>query len=303
MLRWSLIVVLVLAGGAARAAEAKFNFRKKNFDPGWFRSSGPNANECIEPADDGLRIFYPDHNAREPVGVYWKCRLRGDFVATARYDIRRADATPNGSGIELFLMLDNPSKDGIPVLLANRSDEGRVFNCMVRYDDENGNRQSRGYQAGPVTAESDRGRLRVERKGTDFFASIAEGDAAEFKTVLRIENIDRADVKMLRFAGLSRGAAKAQLDVRLLEFELRGGIVGLPGIAEDTDLPAVAPGAIAAPAPVQAPARNWAVWLIIAMSGVVLLLILIIVALVALTRLKSAAPATRAAAKKKMVKG
>ncbi len=206
MTRLRLLFVCVCAWAATtvRGEDAHFDFRKKNFDERWFKFNGRGASECIQPADDGLRIHFEGKVPPDPVGITWNCRVRGDFVATARYVILKADATPLGSGVEMLLMLDNRGEDGIPVLRAERSDIGRIFNCMVRYYDDKKKRVSKDFREEKVTADADRGRLRVERKGTDFFASLAHGDEEEFKTVLAIENIDRADVRMVRFAGLSR---------------------------------------------------------------------------------------------------
>src|SRR5437016_3870772 len=91
--------VFVSLVSAARSDDARFDFRKKQFDDQWFKYNGAGASDCIELADDGLRIHFPDGKARLPVGVVWNCRVRGDFVATARYAILKADPTPLGSGI------------------------------------------------------------------------------------------------------------------------------------------------------------------------------------------------------------
>src|SRR5436305_976347 len=106
MSRWCLVLVVALfATSPARADDVKFDFRKKHFDDAWFKYNGAGAGECIEPADDGLRISFPNNKVpKDPIGIVWNCRVRGDFVATARYSILKADQTSQGSGVEVYLM-------------------------------------------------------------------------------------------------------------------------------------------------------------------------------------------------------
>ena len=294
MTRWILLLFAALgAMSAVRAEEVKFDFRKKNFDERWFKYDGAGSGECVVPADDGLRIHFPGNKVpKDPVGIVWNCTLRGDFVATARYSILKADRTPQGSGVEIYLMLANDTEDGIPVLRVDRGGDGLVFNCLMRTYDDKKKRVTRGFQQAKTTADSDRGRIRVERKGGDFFASLAEGDQEEFKTVLTIEDISKADVRMLRFAGISRGAAEAKLDVRLLELQLRGELVDLPGgtgAKEVAAPPALPPNS----------SGRWTLWIVIILGGVLLFVFLAVVALVGLTRWKGKAPPPSAKGKKK----
>ncbi len=272
---------------AVGAEEAKHNFRGKSFDELRFRYSGPNADRYISSEDEGLRIHYPAGDLpKSPVGIVWNCRVRGDFVATARYEIVHAEPTPGGNGAELYLMLDNETKDGIPVSRIARTKEGSLFRTMHMTTDKAGKRISRAPQQAPAGRASNRGRIRVARTGGDILASLAEADEPDFNTMLTLKDIGTMDVTMVRFAGVCGGDPKAQLDLRLLEFDLQGELLGLPPRSV-----AAAPPAAPDDQPALSPTGSgrWVLWLLIVLGAITLAVFAAAAVLVRLSRAQAPA--------------
>ena len=169
------------AVGAARAEELNFDFRGKKFDEGLFRIQGPTPDQYIQFEDEGLRIRFPAGNGpKNAVGPNWKCRVRGDFTASVHYEILKADPSPQGTGVELYLWLDNETRDGLPLSRLVLPAGEMAFTAQVRAG-PNDKRRSVGYKLLLATPASNRGRLRLERQGEVFIASFAEGDTEPFQ--------------------------------------------------------------------------------------------------------------------------
>src|SRR6266567_4168076 len=102
-----------LVVGAVSAAEVRHTFRGGQAGDKLFRYDGPTAEQFVSREEAGLRWrFLAGHAPTRPVGLYWRFPVRGDFVATARYEILHADPSEDGSGagVEMYLMLDGPAK-------------------------------------------------------------------------------------------------------------------------------------------------------------------------------------------------
>jgi len=215
---------------AARADDEKFDFRGKKFDTERFHVEGPDANRYIEPEEEGLRIHFPPGEAPPgAVGVRWLGHVKGDFVATFHYDILKADPSPRGNGVELYLWLDNETRDGLP-LSRFEFPQGPGW-TVTRMTGERANRHTEGYVRLPAPPESKRGRLRVKRQGSVFIAYATAADDEEFQELSRYD-IGTMDVLMVRFAGLTSGSPNAELDVRLLDAQLKS--KGLEGAERAT---------------------------------------------------------------------
>jgi hypothetical protein len=89
-----------------------------------------------------------------------------------------------------------------------------------RTNEATGQRVNKHHILVPTTPRSNRGRLRLAREGSVLIASVAEGDQEQFQEIHRSE-IDTADPRMVRFAGLTGGDPNARLDARLLQFQLQ----------------------------------------------------------------------------------
>src|SRR5580700_7417779 len=97
----------------ARSEEVTTTFRGGNFDDNLVRFTGSTPKEFITPDEHGLRLRYsPGKIAKDPAGVFWRFHVRGNFVATAKYQILHVEhpATGFGVGPELYLMLNNPDR-------------------------------------------------------------------------------------------------------------------------------------------------------------------------------------------------
>ena len=132
-----------------------------------------------------------------------------------------------GTGVsaELYLLMDNATKDGIAVSVRQIRPDGvpELLFAHMTYN-EAGQRAAKIFHAVTTTANSERGRLRVARQGAMFVASSADGDEEEFQLIVRCI-VGTEDIAMIRLAGMSGGDPKAVLDMRFVDFRLQTGNV------------------------------------------------------------------------------
>jgi DNA-directed RNA polymerase subunit RPC12/RpoP len=249
-------VLLLCAVTPAFTEELDHDFRGGASIGQWFRYEGSNAEQFIHVEREGLRwSFAPGKAPIRPVGIYWRHQARRDFTVTAHYEILQTEAPETGSGVgvELYLMLDTPGKDGIAFALLLRprgsfpdvtfvrpKDGGGVeetrrprgsfpeVTFLHLSTDPDGTRVTKRSNEFVATEASKTGRLRLARQGPTLIASVAEGDQGEFHEFVRAE-VPEADVRMIRFAGTSGGDPNARLEMRLLTFQLEGKDLSRPG--------------------------------------------------------------------------
>jgi prepilin-type N-terminal cleavage/methylation domain-containing protein/prepilin-type processing-associated H-X9-DG protein len=243
-------MVVFLAGGQALwAQELLFDFRGGQFNDQLFRFVGERATEIITRDAGGLRWHFTQGKApRQPVGIHWRSGISGDFVATARYEM----ASGAAAGFEIYLMLDNPTKDGVALAhlwqttlppassLPQASDDGKAvaapwsasdatlitFNHMTNTPE--GKRFAKVNRNVFVSPGNQGGRLRLAREGDTIIASRADGDDQQFTELIRAE-VGVNDIRMVRMAGLSLGQAGSELDMLLLEARLDAVVPELQG--------------------------------------------------------------------------
>lgn len=258
-------IVLLCLAGPALAEEVKFDFRGGKFDEQLLAYDGPDQAGMLIPEAEGLRVrFTPDRFPPRGMGAVWRFQVKGDFVATGRYEILRVDQPERGGniGVELYVMLHGPSRDGVSWCRVLRDGPSLSLTHLATND-----MNQRGVKTNlvrPTTARSERGRLRLARVGPTMIASLAEGDDEEFQEIFRSE-VGTAQVSTVRFGGIPGGDRNAQLDARLLDVELKGDELTQAGKAP-RPIP-VADGVAVAPplgpsAPEAAPARDrrWLYW-------------------------------------------
>jgi hypothetical protein len=181
------------------------------------------AKEFAKPETGGLVWRYGEGKApTAPQGVCWNCRVKGDFIASASYEILVAKGPPEGGGVgvEFFLVLANRAKDGIAFARWRHPRDGDQVFFGHRYF-ENGTRTSKASLRFPAPPNTQRGRLRFERVGAELTASIAAADEPNFTTIHK-GAIDTDDVEVIRFAGVSGANSDAELVARLSEYRLEG---------------------------------------------------------------------------------
>ncbi len=134
--------------------------------------------------DKGLRIAWSAaETPRDPVGLSWNYRgFQGDFVTIVHFELLTADASLYGTGIELYLQLNNPTGDGLPVSRLVRNDHGHVWLAQIRTGPNNA-RKTEGFKMAPANPEVKEGRLKLQRQGDIVTASYAEGneESSEFE--------------------------------------------------------------------------------------------------------------------------
>jgi len=219
---WLLLGVVMLGHAVSTIGEeVKHDFRTANFDWKLFRQEGPSPTLYIKPEPQGLHWrFVKGQAPTRPVGIYWQNQVRGDFVASARYEILDSVPSDDGGvvGVELYLILDTAARDGIALSRLTGS-EKTAFSFQHLTNNEAGKRTSRAAKTVVTTPSTLRGRLRIAREGIAFIGSVAEGDSNSFTEIQRTD-IGNMDVRMVRFAGLTGSDPEAQLDMRLLDFQV-----------------------------------------------------------------------------------
>jgi hypothetical protein len=170
--------VLLLVAASVSAEEVRHTFRGSRAGDKLFRYDGPTPEQFVSSEEEGLRWrFVAGKAPTRPVGLYWRFPVRGDFVATARYGILQADRPDEGlgAGVEMYLMLDGPTRDGVSF--------GRLTRLTFLHlsNNEAGKRYPRQSRFFPATPESDPGRLRLTRRGPTLIASLAVGEQEQFQ--------------------------------------------------------------------------------------------------------------------------
>jgi hypothetical protein len=207
------------------------DFRGARFEPNDLRYAGPTPAKFLNLEAEGLRLRYtgaevpPTYN---PSGVEWRFHVRGNFVATAQYEILRCEPPSKGTfpaGGELYMKLDNPTSDAIAVTRGVYPDGSAIID-FKRLTDGPAKRVVKDFKRLRTTDKSLRGRLRLARDDNWVTASFAEGEVRQFTAFQRCE-IGNADVRIVRFAGIAGGDAHAVVDLRILELELEGEALSL----------------------------------------------------------------------------
>jgi hypothetical protein len=302
------LLLLCIAGSTPGAEKLSFDFRGARFNPDVLRYGGPTPEKFMVPEPEGLRLRYTGANApptNNPSCVTWRHHVRGNFVATARYEILKSQPPTKGTfhvGPELYVLLDNANSDAVAVARGVYPD-GSAVTAFKLLTNATGKRLTTDFKRLNTTDKSLQGRLRLTRNGRVITGSIAEGNDAKFTEVNRSE-VGTADVQLVRFAGTAGGDAQAVLDMRILEFELEGEALSLNGpfatpppkadipkakadVPESkTDVPAPTSEATPRPTTEQKPASSYKS-LLIMLSGLVVAL-LVVAGIVFLSRRRKA---------------
>jgi len=276
------LLAIVLAPSSAQGQDFAHSFRMDKLNQDIFRYHGAGAEKFVTPEAEGLRIRYDGANAPlNPVGVDRPVPLRGDFTVTVRYEVLKAEPGKGGGvGPELYLVLDNPHRDGIALDQRVRPSGERALSYNHLTNNEEGKRVGAAYKSTPTTEASDTGRLRLARQGRTLIASWAEGKDEEFKELTR-DDIGLMNIRLIRLGGASGRDRNANLDLRFLEFHLRGG-EAVAAAQEDAN----------APAPDGQPRMRWTIVAAIGIFFFVTLAAAIVVALIMLRRRPLAAQTT-----------
>jgi hypothetical protein len=310
------LLLLCIAGPTLAEQKLSHDFRGARFDPEYFRYGGPTPDKFLKLEAEGLRLCYTGADVpptNNPSCVAWRFHVRGSFVATAQYEILKCETPSKGTfdaGAELYLRLDNPTRDAITVARGVYPNGSAAINFKVLTNDAKGKRITRDYKLHPTTERSLRGRLRLARNGPIVTASFAEGEEGQFTEFQRAE-IGNADIQLVRFAGIAGGDGNTVLDMRILEFQLEGEALALEGRfvtpLPKTDVPkakADAPHPIsqdlALPAPEPAPAskRNLLPLAVVLSLLVIAVLVTVGIVLLSLRRKAVSGVANKAAGQK-----
>ncbi len=208
-------VLFLFAAAPVLSEEMVQNFRSKDDKTRQYHYEGFGAEQFIASEEQGFRIAFPAGNAPgNGVGVGWNLQMKGDFVATAFYEILQGDE----SSVLLYLGLDSPTKDGISLAHRIDSTKGSRIAFSHRIATDAGRRVTKSSSEFPVVP-GPRGRLRLAREGPTLIVSTAAGDDGPFQELHR-GDIGTMVVSKVTLTGVPKGP-NAILDLRLLEVRLQ----------------------------------------------------------------------------------
>jgi hypothetical protein len=203
-------------------------------------------------------------------GIRWKNRIAGDFVATLDFEILKALTSQQSAGVEMYLQIDNDDKDGFSLSRHVFPSGESAWTAVLRAGPKD-KRQSVGLKSVPAKANSNRGRLRVERQGPIFIASSADDNAESFQEINRFD-VGTKDIFLVRLGALPSGVKNAELDVRFFEFRLQGDKVVEAKTPSADGSPRAAVPAKNAPMTVQGGGEHSSLGAVIVMGCVTLLI-------------------------------
>ncbi|HEY1380011.1 MAG TPA: protein kinase, partial [Gemmataceae bacterium] len=213
--------------------------------------SGRDGTEEVLPESGGLRVKLPPTRTRKsPAGLVLPGPVTGDFEITAGYEIMDTHVPQSGSGtgVEVYVMTDSPSQDGIAFARVRRGngsvawgDVGQLFlpfhtvlvpgthsvslppsekfigTLMTTVDGR------RRYTWREAPAVGSAGRLRMARQGRQVLLQVADASSDQFRIVAGFDFGSDA-LKMVRLAAYP-GESTEPVDVRLVDLRVRGGSV------------------------------------------------------------------------------
>ncbi len=244
------------------------DFRNRPIDEQSLKYEPASAARHVQVEAEGLRISLPGEQVnRQPTGFKTRFRVQGDFDVVVSYELLQADRPSKGPGIgvTLYLVCDNPAKDALMLGRVNRK-EDNGYNCNKMFKDANGKRH---FLNEPVASQSRSGKLRLVRRGSVVTFLVAEEGFEAFRKLCERELSD--DLAYVRVAGDAGNADSPPLEVRIVDFEVRGEQAPLAPLAPG-DRPAGAfppalqpPGVFGNPPPqggfAEAPATRPSKWL------------------------------------------
>ncbi len=280
--RWAILFLLFASAGNASAQDLLIDFRNKKVDENSLRFEGPDFADYVKLEDEGLRWHYTGGiSPGKAIGVRWNTNIKGDFTATVHYEILKVGrpASGNGVGIEMWVQLDTPPpmRDAIAFNQVMHPNFGSVFAFFYMTNSEDGRRISKFHAREKTTTASKFGKLRLMREGKVLTAWGAEGDQ-DFVPVGPPREIGDMDVLLVRIAGFDGGVKNAELDLRLLEFSLKGAALGVE--KKDAFAPPPAPTDLIS----ETGSGRWLFWVLAIVGVLALTFFLVVGLLVGLTR-------------------
>lgn len=185
---------------------------------------GPGAEQCVTIEPEGLRIRLPAGNrgVRPKTGLSYPLAVKGDFEMIVSYEIlhepEQADAGKT-TPFYLLAILNRAQENSAGITRRIGGEGGTQFAAWtILWNSELGKNQHNWH---PFPASAKKGRLRMVRRDATVSYSVAEGAAADFKTLLELP-FSNEDLKEVQIIGYT-GGPRAALDVRFTDLIIRSG--------------------------------------------------------------------------------
>jgi hypothetical protein len=220
---------------AAGPMEFSHDFRGQPL-PAELKAVGDAQHLHFEP--EGLRITLPaDRADLNPVGVASTFTLKGDFELTTTFEILHADVpqTGWGVGVKLYVQKGQPSPEGANIARLARPRDTQILTWDRSHIPPN----PHPFSGGPSPCTATSGRLRLQRIGTVLHYMWSPDSKGETFEEIHRGEFGGDDIAIVSVSGTT-GRQPCRLDLRLLDFQLRG---------------------VSANSPLPPRRSNWKVWL------------------------------------------
>jgi hypothetical protein len=236
------LAVLFPGGGRAVGQERKVELKETYHEtfngpeskyPAW-GLYGPQAKSAVKFEPEGIRVQLPAgaEVQRPALGVATRVSMKGDFQITARYEIlqepKAEEVGKSPTQLTMDVVLAAPHNDAATLSRRVVPRAGKQFFAWLSlWDADGGKSVPRGVRSMP--AKATKGRLRIERTGTNVAYLFAEGDDDQF-TRVSTAPFSAGDVAEVRLVATTSGAMAA-LDGRFHDIEIRGEKIAKPPTA------------------------------------------------------------------------
>lgn len=192
---------------------------------------GPQSKNGVKFEAEGVRVQLPAgvEGQRPSLGVATRIAVKGDFRITARYEILQeplAEEVGKGSTrLTMDVVLSPPHHDAVTLSRRVVPRAGKQFFPWISlWDADMSKAVQRNLPSMPASAM--KGRLRIERTGTNIACLSAEENDDEFALVSAAP-FSRDDVNEVRLVATNSGASAA-LDVRFRDIEIQAERIAKP---------------------------------------------------------------------------
>jgi len=174
--------------------QARFthNFAQLGRPEDYFKLIGQNAEQRLIGREDGLHFLLTPVGQWNNLGMSPHFSLQGDFDIEAEFDQLQLENVETRGEIVLQAILEDDRTHWLRAIRSQNENGDQLFNGAITYQL---NPEKRRFQGSPIGEGADFGRLRIARRGTDFYAMFAEGDSPVYR-IVKHENIPAANVKL-----------------------------------------------------------------------------------------------------------
>lgn len=175
-----ILVASISTGWASEHVVQRFG--KEPLNLRFLRRVGLNAAESIAQTPEGLKITIPFTEGKW-AGFETQFSLIGDFKTTLKYHLVDVEPPNEGHGAGVVLRIfSRPGTQGSAALAVRKKKDAAIAFGTASVRAQNNKQDLKSYPA-----QTDHGRLRLSRSGSQLTIEVAEGDSEEFRQLQQVE--------------------------------------------------------------------------------------------------------------------